>query len=136
MAKKSTRQDLLPRIPGKLRRLARDVETELHHYRRVNGGVKTPSTHVEKRAAARKFNPLLLARDFAIKKHAHLSDPQICGMIDMDLQWRDGPTVGLPQDWIESFNLRSFSEAYEDPDFRPLVQKMIAKAKKRVFDLP
>ncbi len=122
MAKKSIHQNLLPRIPGELRTFAREIESYIKEVK---------SSHVEKPAAARKFNPLLLARDLTIKKYAHLPHREICGMLDNDLQWRDAPTVGLPQDWIEKFGIKTFLEAYDHPQLSPRAQKMLSKGKQR-----
>jgi hypothetical protein len=124
VARKSTHQNRLPRIPGELRIFARELESYIKEVKSSNAG---------KPAVTRQCNPLLLARDFAIKKYAHLSDREICGKLDDDLQWVDAPTVGLPKDWIEKFGIRTFLEGYEHSEVRPLAQKMISKAKKRVL---
>jgi|HubBroStandDraft_6_1064221.scaffolds.fasta_scaffold120916_4 hypothetical protein len=57
-------------------------------------------------------------------------------MLDSKLEWHSAPTVGLPLPCTEKHGIRRFVQAYDDPDFRPLVQKMISKAKKRAIDLP
>lgn len=135
MGKKSIHQNRLARFPQKIRRLADDLEREIRKHPRVSEGIKTSSPNGAKRAA-RDFNSLLLARDVTIKRYQQLPDRNICGILDSKLEWHPAPTVGLPLLWTEKHDIRTFVQAYDDPDIRPLVQKMISKAKKRAFNLP
>ena len=82
------------------------------------------------------FNSLLLARDVTIKRYQQLPYRNNSGILDSKLEWHPAPTVGLPLLWTEKHDIRTFVQAYDDPDIRPLVQKMISKAKKRAFNLP
>jgi hypothetical protein len=70
VTKKSIHQNRLARFPPELRRLADDLEQEVRKHPRLSKGIKTSSPQGAKRAAARKFNPLLLARDVTIDASA------------------------------------------------------------------
>ena len=117
MAKKSIHQNRLARFPPELRRLADDLEQEVRKHPRLSKGIKTSSPQGAKRAAARKFNPLLLARDVTIKRYRQLPDREICGMLDSKLEWHSAPTVGLPLPWTEKHGIRRFVQAYDDQIF-------------------
>jgi hypothetical protein len=75
------------------------------------------------------------ARDILIKKHRDRPDKEICRVIDDVLGPPGGPTHGLPVRWMEMYGVRTFLQAYANKTLRPLVQKMISDAKKRVIHL-
>jgi len=67
-------------------------------------------------------------RDQMIRKYRNLRNEELCKRLDFELGWND-PPVGFPQNWSTKYGVKNYSDAYKNPACRPLVQKLIAKAK-------
>jgi hypothetical protein len=83
-----------------------------------------------------KTNVPALVRDLTIRKHAHLSNPEICVKLDAELIRREPPPWGFPESWNEKFHVDTYVAAYQHEKCRALVQKLISIAKKRTSPLP
>jgi len=97
--------------------------------RPVTAGTGT-SSDLQGVGLGRNVNPAPGYRDFLIRSSGNLSNAQLCGRLDFYLDLaRDQPAIGLPENWVTKFGVKKYSEAYEDPKCRALVQKLIAKVK-------
>jgi chaperonin cofactor prefoldin len=79
--------------------------------------------------SGRNVSASVATRDFAIQKYRDLPDKEICAKLDAELLTRGGPPTGFPEHWREKYSCETFLSAYENPESRNLVQKMISKAK-------
>jgi hypothetical protein len=138
--------DLAGLAPAPERRVARKASQSLDSYLdELTRGVekltqqfrkKTSNLNSKPKFATHKFNALVAIRDLIIKAHRNLSDAEICGKLDFCLCQRDSRSLGMPASWEDTYHVRTYVEAYENEDLKPLVQKMISVAKNRSFYLP
>lgn len=70
-------------------------------------------------------------RDRIIRMYRNLSNEQLCKRLDFELDWQD-PPVGFPENWLAKYGVKNYSDAYKNPACKPLVQKLIAKAKQKL----
>jgi len=86
-------------------------------------------------------NAFVLVRDYVIKLAADqgLSDLDICKRLDLDLGLHDAAPMGMPEPWVEKFEGDwkrrysgvSYVAAYQCPETKNRMQKMISVAKTR-----
>jgi hypothetical protein len=82
-----------------------------------------------RRRPGRKGNPFLQLRNIFIRASQNRLDKDICQELDFELAQDKTPPMGLPESWTEKYAVRSYSEAYNHPKCRPLIQKLISTAK-------
>ena len=72
-------------------------------------------------------------RDFLIRRYGQLSNEQLCRRLDFELVLvRDHDAIGLPETWSKKFGVKTYSDAYDNPKCKNLVQKLIAEAKREL----
>jgi hypothetical protein len=72
-------------------------------------------------------------RDFIIRNNAKMSNEDLCKRLDFEfMQSGEQPAQGLPENWTNKYGVKSYAEAYKNPKTKPLIQKLISKAKQRV----
>jgi hypothetical protein len=75
---------------------------------------------------AKPSDPVVALRHMMIDQNLGKSHLDICRMLDF--RWRDGdsPERFVPDSWKENYGVKTFVGAYEHPECRNLVQKMIS----------
>jgi hypothetical protein len=142
----------LPRRAGQLERQRTKLRTEIEEIEkqiaRIEPLILKAPLHeipVVQRPPAIKSgeNPFVLVRDYAIKLAASegLSDLDICKRLDLTLTVRGAEApVGMPEQWVETFGESwkksygrvTYVAAYQTPETKNRMQKMISIAKDRL----
>jgi hypothetical protein len=72
-------------------------------------------------------------RDSLIRRHANLSNEDICRRLDLILAQHGGaPSLGLPEKWTEDCGVKTYTEAFKNSRTKNRVQKLIWKAKQSI----
>jgi hypothetical protein len=76
--------------------------------------------------SAKPLDPVVALRHMIIDQNIGKPHSEICKILDFP--WRDGepPERFFPDGWKEKYGVETFVGAYEHPDCRNLVQKMIS----------
>jgi hypothetical protein len=137
-------------FPTELKKVAKQLETEKVRLRKqlrviekrlrrqdpslaelVTGRVYAPQdpiSLVSKRPVQTK--PEIAARKAFIAAYRNLPTLEICKKLDFEFASRSGePTRTLPEGWSEKYEVKTFTEAYENKECCGLVRSLIAKAK-------
>jgi len=83
-------------------------------------------------ARGRRPNPYVFVRDLFIRRMKNLSDEEICRTLDIDLAAPEGErSLGLPYSWDHNWGAKTYAAAYEHPECRNLVEKLISVARRK-----
>jgi hypothetical protein len=139
------RADQLERQRSKFRGEIEKVEKQIAEIEPLILKVPLPDVPIFDRPPAIRAgdNPFVLVRDYAIKLAASegLSDLDICKRLDMTLTLRGAVApVGMPEPWVEEFKATwtktygsvTYVAAYQYPQTKNRMQKMISTAKARL----
>jgi hypothetical protein len=117
--------------PAGLKKIEKEID-RLERRKRALGAaiVKAEHGRLPRRPRGRTPDPYILVRDLYIRMMEGQSDKLICERLDVELLAPDDRLpLGFPRAWADKFDVRSYAAAYRKLECRPLIQKMISKAK-------
>lgn len=85
---------------------------------------------IGKQRVGPKTDLLAQQRDLYIMKHRGFGNRELCTRLDFDLSRRGDLPIGFPKTWHKRFGVATYTAAYEHPECKSLVQKLISKAKR------